>query len=63
VQPLFRRPLGHRGALVIASLFLITVVGTSLYQSYDQRRLFTGQRSPLYGRIQRIGNDCTVAPN
>ena len=25
------------------------VVGTSLYQSYDQRRLFTGQRSPLYG--------------
>jgi hypothetical protein len=49
VQPLFRRPLWHRGALVIASLFLITVVGTSLYQSYDQRRLFTGQRSPLYG--------------
>ncbi len=49
VQPLFRRPLWHRGALVLASLFLIAVVGTSLYQSYDQRRLFTGQRSPLYG--------------
>jgi hypothetical protein len=49
VQPLFRRPLWHRGALVIASLFLVAVVGTSLYQSYDQRRLFTGQRSPLYG--------------
>lgn len=49
VQPLFRRPLWHRGALVLASLFVITVVGTSLYQSYDQRRLFTGQRSPLYG--------------
>jgi len=49
VQPLFRRPLWHRGALVIASLFLIAVVGTSLYQSYDQRRLFRGQRSPLYG--------------
>ncbi|HZM98908.1 MAG TPA: hypothetical protein VFB70_05920 [Pyrinomonadaceae bacterium] len=49
VQPLFRRPLWHRGALVLASLFLVAVVGTSLYQSYDQRRLFTGQRSPLYG--------------
>jgi len=49
VQPLFRRPLWHRGALVLASLFVIAVVGTSLYQSYDQRRLFTGQRSPLYG--------------
>ena len=49
VQPLFRRPLWHRGALVIASLFLVAVIGTSLYQSYDQRRLFTGQRSPLYG--------------
>jgi hypothetical protein len=49
VQPLFRRPLLHRGALVIASLFLITVVGTSLYQSYDQRRTFVAQRSPLYG--------------
>lgn len=49
VQPLFRRPLWHRGALVIASLFLVAVVGTSLYQSYDQRRLFTRQRSPLYG--------------
>lgn len=47
--PLFRRKLWHRGALVLASLFLIAVVGTSLYQSYDQRRLFTGQRSPLYG--------------
>jgi hypothetical protein len=49
VQPLFRRTLWHRGALVIASLFLIAVVGTSLYQSYDQRRNFQGQRSPLYG--------------
>ena len=49
VQPLFRRPLWHRGALVIASLFLIAVVGTSLYQSYDQRRRFIAQRSPLYG--------------
>ena len=49
VQPLFRRPLWHRGALVVASLFLIAVVGTSLYQSYDQRRRFRGERSPLYG--------------
>lgn len=48
-QPLFRRPLWHRGALVFASLFLIAVVGTSLYQSYDQRRRFIGERSPLYG--------------
>ena len=50
VQPLFRRPLWHRGALVFASLFLLAVVGTSLYQSYDQRRRFiTRERSPFYG--------------
>ncbi|HET9711853.1 MAG TPA: hypothetical protein VFP64_08225 [Pyrinomonadaceae bacterium] len=49
VQPLFRRTALHRTALVLASLFLIAVVGVSLYQSYNQRRLFTGQRSPLYG--------------
>ena len=49
VQPLFRRPLLQRGAVVIASLFLIAVVGTSLYQSYDQRRSFISRRSPLYG--------------
>ena len=48
-QPLFRRTVWHRGALVFASLFLIAVVGTSLYQSYDQRRRFIAQRSPLYG--------------
>ena len=48
-QPLFRRPLWNRGALVLSCLFLIAVVGTSLYQSYDQRRTFAGQRSPLYG--------------
>lgn len=48
-QPLFHRKLWHRGALVFASLFLIAVVGTSLYQSYDQRQRFILQRSPLYG--------------
>ena len=48
-QPLFRRPAWHRGALVVASLFLIAVVGTSLYQSYDQRRFLMSMRSPLYG--------------
>lgn len=49
VQPLFRRTAWHRGALVLASLFLIAVTGTSLYQSYDQRRYLIAQRSPLYG--------------
>jgi len=49
VQPLFRRTLWHRSALVFASLFLIAVVGTSLYQSYDQRQRFIARRSPLYG--------------
>ena len=49
VQPLFRRMRWHRGALLFGSLFVIAVIGTSLYQSYDQRRLFTAQRSPLYG--------------
>ena len=49
VQPLFRRTAWHRSALVFASLFLIAVVGTSLYQSYDQRQRFIVQRSPLYG--------------
>jgi hypothetical protein len=48
-QPLFRRTLWHRGALVLASLFVITVVGTSLYQSYDQRQFLLSRRSPLYG--------------
>ena len=48
-QPLFRRTAWHRGALVVASLFLVAVVGTSLYQSYDQRRLLMSMRSPLYG--------------
>jgi hypothetical protein len=48
-QPLFRRTLWHRGALVLSSLFLITVVGTSLYQSYDQRQFLLSRRSPLYG--------------
>lgn len=49
MEPLFRRPRWQRTALVLSSLFLIVVTGTSLYQSYDQRRMFTGQRSPLYG--------------
>jgi hypothetical protein len=49
VQPLFRRKVLHRGALVLASLFLIAVVGTFLYQSYDQRRRIVSERSPLYG--------------
>ena len=49
VEPLFRRTALHRGALVVASLFVIMVVGTSLYQSYDQRQRFTARRSPLYG--------------
>jgi len=34
---------------VFTSLFLIAVVGMSLYQSYDQRRNFIVQRSSLYG--------------
>ena len=48
-QPLFRRTAWQRGALVVASLFLIAVVGTSLYQSSVQRRNFISLRSPLYG--------------
>lgn len=48
-QPLFRRTVLQRGALVVASLFLIAVVGTSLYQSYDQRQRIVSQRAPLYG--------------
>ena len=49
VEPLFRRPAWHSAALVFASLFVIAVVGTSLYQSYDQRQRIVTQRSPLYG--------------
>jgi hypothetical protein len=48
-EPLFRRPLWHRTALVFSSLLLIAVTGTALYQSYDQRQQLTAQRSPLYG--------------
>jgi len=49
MEPLFRRPLWHRSALVFSSLLLILITGTALYQSYDQRRSFTADRSPLYG--------------
>jgi hypothetical protein len=49
MEPLFRRPLWHRSALVFSSLLLILVTGTSLYESYDQRRQYKGERSPLYG--------------
>jgi len=49
MKPLFRRPLWHRSALVFSSLLLILITGTALYQSYDQRRSFTADRSPLYG--------------
>jgi hypothetical protein len=49
MQPLFRRKLLHRAAVVFGSLFLIAVVSISLYQSYDQRRSFISVRSPLYG--------------
>ena len=48
-EPLFRRPLWHRSALVFSSLLLIAVTATALYQSYDQRKQLTAQRSPLYG--------------
>src|SRR6185503_12559087 len=49
MEPLFRRPLWHRSALVFSSLLLLLVTGTALYQSYDQRRSFSADRSPLYG--------------
>ena len=49
MEPLFRRKLWHRGGVVVASLFLVAIVGLSLYQSYDQRRTYAAQRSPLYG--------------
>ena len=47
--PLFSRTSFNRGALVLGSLFLLGVVVTSLYQSYDQRQRFIAQRSPFYG--------------
>lgn len=37
-----------RVSVVLASLFLISVMSMTLYQSYDQRQ-FLAQRSPLYG--------------
>lgn len=48
-EPLFRRPLWHRTALVFSTLLLIAVTATALYQSYNQRQQLTAQRSPLYG--------------
>jgi hypothetical protein len=48
LQPLFSRTLLQRGAAVVGSLFLITVVLVSLNQSYEQRSVVI-QRSPLYG--------------
>lgn len=54
----------NRGALVFGSLFLIGVVGTSLYQSHDQRRRFITQRSPLYGvwEVEEFSLGETEAP-
>ena len=47
-RPLFGRAWLNRGALILRTLFLVTVVGLSLYQSYDARKARL-QRSPLYG--------------
>ena len=49
MEPLFRRPLWHRSALVFSTLLLMLITGTALYQSYDARRSFRSDRSPLYG--------------
>jgi hypothetical protein len=46
--PLFRREGLNRAALVLRTLFLVAVVGGSLYQAYESRQTFS-QRSPLYG--------------
>lgn len=48
VQPLFGRKLLHRGSVVVASVFVISVVGISLALSYEQRSV-VNERSPLYG--------------
>lgn len=48
IRPLFARPKWHRAALVLRTLFLLAVVGTTLYQSYTVREQFS-QHSPLYG--------------
>jgi hypothetical protein len=47
-RPLFGRVWLNRGALALRTLFLVAVVGLSLYQSYEARKT-RSQRSPLYG--------------
>jgi hypothetical protein len=48
IRPLFERERLNRAALVLRMLFLVAVVGLSLYQSYETRKA-TSVRSPLYG--------------
>ncbi|HYP52008.1 MAG TPA: hypothetical protein VEQ42_00625, partial [Pyrinomonadaceae bacterium] len=48
VRPLFAREWLNRAALVLRTLFLVSLVGLSLYQSYEARQA-SSARSPLYG--------------
>ena len=48
VRPLFERKWLNRGALVLGTLFLVSVLGMPLYQAYVDRQTFS-QRSPLHG--------------
>jgi len=63
IRPLFARERLNRAALVLRMLFLAAVVGTSLFQSYQTRRMLS-QRSPLYGvwEVEEFSADGELRP-
>ncbi|HJQ31114.1 MAG TPA: hypothetical protein VJ866_02990 [Pyrinomonadaceae bacterium] len=63
IRPLFERARLNRAALILRMLFLVTVVGLSLYQSYTFRRTIS-QRSPLHGvwEVEEFVSDGELRP-
>lgn len=63
IHPLFARERFNRAALVFRTLFLLVVLGASLYQSYEQRKGIY-QHSPLYGvwEVEEFSTDGELRP-
>lgn len=63
LRPLFEREGLNRAALILGALFLATVVGVSLYQSYEVRSA-SAARSPLYGiwEVEEFSTDGQQRP-
>ena len=66
LRPLFARQWLNRGAMVLAAVFLLGIVGMSLYGSYAQRRKYgdLAERSPLRGiwEVEEFAVDGQIPP-